>query len=180
MLEAAVQLARSGGYDALQVRAVAERAGVSSRTIYENFSSLDSLLITAVANPSVSPYASIVPSCPNGGESGERVDHLVAELTATMTANRTLTVAFLRALLSGKPDVARHVHAFRVTLEAILVCTIGVERPTEADRDVAQMLGGIWFAALAGWGSGSETDVGIREIMHRASRRLLPNGATER
>ena len=48
-MDAALELAAGGGYDALQVRAISERAAVSSRTIYTHFSSLDSLLIVAVA-----------------------------------------------------------------------------------------------------------------------------------
>ena len=48
ILDAALVLASEGGYDALQVRALAGLAGVSSRTIYANFPSLDSLLIVAV------------------------------------------------------------------------------------------------------------------------------------
>ena len=38
-----------------------------------------------------------------------RVNQLISELTETMTANRALTVALLRALLSGKPDVSQYV-----------------------------------------------------------------------
>ena len=56
ILDAALQLALEGGYDALQVRALSERAGVSSRTIYANFPSLDSLLILAIAEQSEGLY----------------------------------------------------------------------------------------------------------------------------
>ena len=34
MLDGALELVSEGGYDALQVRALSQRAGVSSRTIY--------------------------------------------------------------------------------------------------------------------------------------------------
>ena len=176
MLDAALELALRGGYDALQVRAVAERAGVSSRTIYENFSSLDALLIVAVAERSEALYRRHTQSPPSGDTSGDRVNDLIGQLTDTMVANRALTVALLRALLSGKPDVSQHVHGFREALKAILVSAITVERPTEADCEVAEMLESIWFAALAGWASGADTDAHIGEIMRRATRRLLPPG----
>ena len=176
MLDAALELALRGGYDALQVRAVAERAGVSSRTIYENFSSLDALLIVAVAEQSEVLYRRYTCSPPSGNTSSDRVNHLIGQLTDTMVANRPLTVALLRALLSGKADVAQHVLGFRDALKVILASAIAVEHPTEADSEVAEMLESIWFAALVGWAAGADTDAHIGEIMGRATRRLLPPG----
>ena len=176
MLDAALQLASRGGYDALQVRAVAERAGVSSRTIYENFSSLDALLVASVAEQSEALYGQYTQSAPGGSTSQDRVNDLIGRLTDTMVANRALTAALLRALLSGKPDIAHHIHGFREALKEILASALAVERPTEADREVAEMLESIWFAALAGWASGADPDAHIGEIMGRATRRLLPPG----
>src|SRR3954470_15746762 len=112
ILDAALQLALQGGCDALQVRAISERAGVSSRTIYTNFPSLDSLLIVAVAEQSQPLYQRFTESPPRGESAAVRVDHLISDLTATMTANRALTVALLRALLSGKRDVSQYVTGF--------------------------------------------------------------------
>ena len=116
MLDAALELASRGGYDALQVRALSERAGVSSRTIYEEFQSLDALLIVAVAEQSEGLYRQFTGSAPKGRTPAARVNQVISELTGTMTANRALTVALLRALLSGKPDVAQYVDGFRAVL----------------------------------------------------------------
>src|SRR4051795_1123352 len=85
ILDAALQLALQGGYEALQVRAISERAGVSSRTIYANFSSLDSLLIVAIAEQSEALYTRFTRSPPRGRNAGERVDRLIGDLTQTMT-----------------------------------------------------------------------------------------------
>jgi TetR/AcrR family transcriptional regulator, cholesterol catabolism regulator len=174
ILQAALELVATGGYEALQVRAIAERAGVSSRTIYANFQSLDSLLIVAVAEQSQALYQRFTESPPRGRTAAVRVDRLIGDLTATMTANRALTVALLRALLSGKRDVSQYVHGFGGVLQSMLASAIAPDGPTARDREVAELLESIWFSALVGWATGTSTDADIARIMQRAARLLLP------
>ena len=173
ILNAALQLAIEGGYDALQVRAISERAGVSSRTIYAHFPSLESLLIVAVADQSGDLYRRFTESPPKGRTPAARVQKLISQLNVTMTANRTLTVALLRALLSGKPDVVQHVRNFSDVLQALLASAIAPHGPTAADRETSEILQSIWFTALIGWATGSDSDDHIAVIMRKASRRLL-------
>jgi TetR/AcrR family transcriptional regulator, cholesterol catabolism regulator len=174
ILQAALELAATGGYEALQVRAISERAGVSSRTIYANFQSLDALLIVAVAEQSQALYQSVTDAPPRGRTPAARVHRLITDLTATMTANRELTLALLRSLLSGKRDVSQYVHGFGGVLQAMLASAIAPAGPTARDREVAELLEGIWFAALVGWASGTSSDADIGRIMQRAARLLLP------
>jgi TetR/AcrR family transcriptional regulator, cholesterol catabolism regulator len=174
ILDAALELASAGGYEALQVRAIAARAGVSSRTIYANFPSLDSLLIVAVAEQSGDLYRRFAEAPPKGRSAAARVNQLISELTETMTANRALTVALLRALLSGKPDVAQYVDGFRTVLQTMLATAIARKGPTKRDREVAEILESVWFTALVGWATGTDTDIYIGELMKRSTRLLLP------
>jgi AcrR family transcriptional regulator len=173
ILDAALELASQGGYDALQVRAIAEHAGVSSRTIYAHFASLDSLLIVAVAEQSDELYRRFTESPPKGRSASARVNQLISELTETMTSNRALTVALLRALLSGKPDVAPYIRGFREVLKAMLASAIAPKGPSRHDREVAEILECIWFTALIAWATGTDPDGYIGEIMQRSSRLLL-------
>ena len=129
ILGAALQLASEGGYEALQVRALSELAGVSSRTIYALFPSLDSLLIIAVAEQSGELYRQYSESPPKGRTAASRVNRLISELTETMTANRALTVALLRALLGGKPDVSQYVDGFRTVLQTLVATAIAPGGP---------------------------------------------------
>jgi AcrR family transcriptional regulator len=175
ILDAALELASTGGYDAVQVRALAGIAGVSSRTIYSNFTSLDSLLIVAVAEQSQDLYARFSTAPPKGRTPAARVNQLINELTETMTANRQLTVALLRALLSGKPDVAQYVNGFRAVLQTILATAIAPKGPTKRDHEAAEILEGIWFTALISWAIGTDADAHISEIIQRSTRLLLAN-----
>lgn len=48
VIEAVLELARSGGYDAVQIRAVSEQSDVATDTIYRYFGSRDALISTAL------------------------------------------------------------------------------------------------------------------------------------
>jgi TetR/AcrR family transcriptional regulator, cholesterol catabolism regulator len=176
ILDAALELVTAGGYDALQVRALTEHAGVSSRTIYENFASLDSLLIVPAAEHSSVHYRRLIESQPAGHTAVDRVNQLVDELTTTMTSHRPLTVALLRALYSGKPDVGPHVQRFRDVFKAMLLSAITTEHANAADPEIAGILESIWFTALAGWATGADSDARVGEIMRSATQLLLPGG----
>ena len=173
-MDAALELASEGGYDALQVRAISQRASVSSRTIYAYFPSLDSLLIVAVAERAGEELYRHLTQFPSRRRTAAgRVQKVIEELNRIMTANRTLTVALLRALLSGKPDVVQHVRNFSDVLQALLASAIAPHGPTAADRETSEILQSIWFTALIGWATGSDSDDHIALIMRKASRRLL-------
>jgi len=173
IIEAALQIASEGGYDALQVRSLVERAGVSSRTIYANFSSLESLLIVAVAENSGPLYRRYTRGPAKGRTAAARVQRLISELTETMTVNRNLAVALLRALLCGKPDVVEYVHGFGEVLRALLANAIAPGGATAADHEAAEILQGVWFTALIGWATGADDETHIHNIMRQAARRLL-------
>jgi AcrR family transcriptional regulator len=173
IIDAALELAYEGGFDGLQVRALADRAGVSSRTIYTNFPSLESLLILAVAERSQELYRHYTERPPRGRSAAARVQRLIADLTEVMTANRPLTQALLRALLCGKPDVVPYVRGFGEVLRSMLSSAIAPDGPTAADREAAEILEAIWFTALIGWATGADDDAHISELMRSSARRLL-------
>ena len=173
ILDAALALASEGGYDALQVRALSQRADVSSRTIYAHFDSLESLIIVAIAEQSTPLYERFTRSTPRSRTPAGRINTLISDFTDIMTANRTLTLTLLRALLSGKDDVLQYVRAFARVLEDMLVAAMAVTKPTANDREIAEILQNVWFAALIGWAAGTITDTHIKTVMRSATRRLL-------
>ncbi len=174
ILDAALELVATGGYDALQVQTLSDRAGVSSRTIYAHFPSLDSLVILAVAEQSQDLYRQFLESPPKGRTPAARVSYLIGSLTEAMTANREMTVALLRALLSGKPDVSEYVIGFATILRGMLAAAIAPGGPKARDREAAEILEGVWFTALVGWAAGTVPDTHIGDVMRRSARMLLP------
>lgn len=175
IIDAALALVVEGGYEALQVRAITERAAVSSRTIYTFFPSLDSLLIIAIAERAGAEVYGRLTQGSRKRTAAGRVEEVIDDLVRIMTDNRALTVGLLRALLSGKPDVAQHVRGFAATTQAVLATAIRPDGPSAADRETAEILEAIYFCALIGWATGADTEEHLRRLMHRAITRTLRN-----
>jgi AcrR family transcriptional regulator len=174
-MDAALELASEGGYDAVQVRAIAQRASVSSRTIYAHFPSLDSLIIVAVAERiGEELYRHLTDTPARSRSPAVRVQNVFDELSRIMTTNRTLTVALLRSLLSGKPDVAQHVRAFAMITQAVIASAIRPDGAAAGDRETAELLERIYFSALIGWATGADGDDRMTKVMRRAIARILP------
>jgi AcrR family transcriptional regulator len=173
MLDAALELTWRGGYEALSVRALAERANVSSRTIYAHFPSLDALLITAIADASEDFYGSLAEAPFAGSSAVERVNRLTTYLIETMTASRFLTVAVVRALVSGKPDVTLFVQKYEATVSALLASAIATDEPTDKELAAAEILANVWFSAVVGWATRGGSPADIRAIMDKTARAVL-------
>ncbi len=174
MIEAARELALEGGYDAIQVQSVTALANVSSRTVYQHFASLDSLVVAALTEPSGKLFQRFAQPAVGSSTAATRVHQLIAELTASVTENRLLTVTLLRALFGGKPDVAAHVPQFADMLQTLFASAIAPDGPTRHDLEAARMLQSIWFSAIIVWATGPGTDIHLDDVMHEAARALLP------
>jgi AcrR family transcriptional regulator len=168
MLSAALELAAAGGYDAVQVRSLSDLAGVSSRTIYTHFPSLDSLLIVAVIEQAQPLYRRLTEAPPEGPTPAARVSELIGRLSETITTNRPITVALVRALHGGKPDVAPYVQDFGATIKGMFMAAIAPVRPTERDRNAAAVLESVWFHAVVNWSTNPEPTTDPAEAMRRA------------
>jgi AcrR family transcriptional regulator len=173
IIDAALHLTSNRGYEGLQVRALSELAQVSSRTIYRQFPSLDSLIVVAISEQFDELYGRFMRSPPTGETAIERLEVLVAYLAETLTANRAVTGALLRALLSGKPEVAHHVREFADTLQGMIALAISPEGPTAHDREAAKILESIWFTELIGWASEADINSNVGDITRVAASTLL-------
>jgi len=171
IIDAALRLTSRNGYHGVQVRTLSELAGVSSRTIYEQFPSLDSVIIVAVGEEYEELYDRLTRSPPRGATAIDRVDEVLAQLSDTMTANRALTLALLRAFLSGKPDAAEHVQRFGDTLAQLLASAIAPNGPSTREREIAKVLASVCFSALVTWATGSDTD--IAKLVHDVAGAML-------
>src|SRR6201989_1326860 len=103
ILDATLAIASKGGYEAVQMRAVAERAEVALGTLYRYFPSKVHLLVSALGRT----FAQLQDSVPTSGENsapGERVYRVVAHVTRFLAKNRRLSGAMVRALMSAEAD----------------------------------------------------------------------------
>src|SRR5262249_58233194 len=104
-MDAAVLLVNKGGLDALRIRDLVARTGVSSATIYRYFASKEHLLVAALAEQR---FAARPPgdAPPDGSTPAERVITLLRAPTDALTSAPQLAAAMVQAMTSGEPAVA--------------------------------------------------------------------------
>lgn len=157
ILDAAVELASEGGYDAVQMREVAERAEVALGTLYRYFPSKVHLLVSALGRT----FTELRDSVP-AGESGtpeERVYRVVAHVTRFLAKNRRLSGAMVRALMSAEADAAADVEAVGDVLVGFIAAGAhepGIA-PDEQDTLQAHIIGKVWLIDVVTFLSGRMT-----------------------
>src|SRR5258705_945673 len=120
ILDATLALASKGGYDAVQMRAVAERADVALGTLYRYFPSKIHLLVSALATE-IERIQERLERTPNPGDTPyERVVFVLGRITRSMQREPLLTEAMTRAFMFADPTVATEVHAVAQLTERML------------------------------------------------------------
>lgn len=172
VIESAMRLARDGGYEAVQMREVAERSGVSLGTIYRYFSGKDEMLIAGLAQW-LGLIRHRLEKAPIEGTSTS--DRLSAVLTKASRASEDMPVlmgALVRA--AGTTDVAAAKYKFAVEREVrnLVVLAVGDDPAVDA-IGVARVIGHVWGSAIGRWVGGlAETgSVGV-ELRHAVSMML--------
>jgi AcrR family transcriptional regulator len=146
ILDAAVELASDGGYDAVQMREVADRAEVALGTLYRYFPSKDHLLVSAMGRTFIELRDSVQP--PTGSSTPEeRVYRIVAAVTRYLAKNRRLSGAMIRALVIADADAGREVDAVGDIMVGFIAAASHEpgETPTERDALVAHIIGKVWL-----------------------------------
>lgn len=97
IIDAVLDLAGEGGYDAIQVRAIAERTGISSDTIYRYFGSRDRLIAEAVGQWSDREFFEPAPTWLDGETAAEQFLSYYQELWKVWAANPRMLETYVRA-----------------------------------------------------------------------------------
>ena len=95
-----LELAAEGGYDAIQVRAIADRTGISSDTIYRYFGSRDRLVAEAVGQWSDQMFYVPAATWLDGDTAAERLLAYYRQLWAVWEANPRMLETFVRAAIA--------------------------------------------------------------------------------
>jgi TetR/AcrR family transcriptional regulator, cholesterol catabolism regulator len=146
ILDAAVELATEGGYDAVQMREVADRAEVALGTLYRYFPSKVHLLVSAMGRTFQSLEESVQSASPDGTPE-ERVYRVVAAVTRYLAKNRRLSGAMIRALVIADADAGREVDAIGEFMVGFITAASREpgSTPTERDTLVAHIIGKVWL-----------------------------------
>lgn len=178
ILDATMAIASKGGYEAVQMRAVADRADVAVGTLYRYFPSKEHLLVSAMLRQisTLSDRLAVRPAV--GDQAVDRVVDVIRRANSALQRQHDFTVAVVRSLASGDETVAPVVREVRELMGSIIVDAIGAPPHSERDRLVAKVLQEVWLSALVAWISGVEPAASVTETLSEAAILLLGDGAS--
>jgi len=175
ILDATIALASQGGFDAVQMRAVAEQADVALGTLYRYFPSKIHLLVSALGREFERAEAATRDKTIPGDTAHERVMFLLNRTTKGLQRDPHLTEALTRAFMFADASVATEIHTVGMLLTSMLTRAMrpGKEEHTEDDVAIARVIGDVWLSALVGWVTGRTSAGDVSRQMDVAVRLLL-------
>src|SRR6478672_4016362 len=175
ILDATIALASKGGFDAVQMRTVAEQADVALGTLYRYFPSKIHLLVSALGREFERAEAATRDKKIPGDTAHERVMFLLNRTTKGLQGDPHLTEALTRAFMFADASVATEIHTVGMLLTSMLTRAMspGKEELTEDDVAIARVIGDVWLSALVGWVTGRTTAGDVSRQMDVAVRLLL-------
>jgi TetR/AcrR family transcriptional regulator, cholesterol catabolism regulator len=164
ILDATIALASKGGYDAVQMRAVAERAEVALGTLYRYFPSKIHLLVTGLAREFERNQDRIEKASIPGETRYDRVLFVLGRVTRAMQRDPHLTEAMTRAFMFADTSAAAEVDHVGQLLERLFTRAMHEGEPTDEDKAIARVVGDVWLSNLVAWVTrrASATDVATR------------------
>jgi AcrR family transcriptional regulator len=142
-------IARAGGYEAVQMRAVAERADVA--VVYRYFPSKPNLLLSALESEldRVERKARLV--APREAERYEQLWQLIARLNAEMARDPRLAEAMARAFMVAYTAEGRDADRVRHRLDAMFAQLLAGGEPTPLQRQMAWIVVDTWMSNALSW-----------------------------
>ncbi|WP_067718818.1 cholesterol catabolism transcriptional regulator KstR [Nocardia yamanashiensis] len=149
ILDATLALASKGGYDAVQMRAVAERADVAVGTLYRYFPSKVHLLVSALAREFETFEGRRKPLA--GATAQERMHLLLTQVTRAMQRDPLLTEAMTRAFMFADASAAAEVDRVGKVMDRFFARALADENPTERQLAIARVISDVWLSNLVAW-----------------------------
>ena len=175
ILDATIALATQGGFDAVQMRSVAEEANVALGTLYRYFPSKIHLLVSALGRQFEQAEASMRDKPIPGDTSSERVIYVLRRTTRGLQGDPHLTEALTRAFMFADGSVQAEIHTVGMLLTSMLTQAMhpGQTELTDDDIAIARVIGDVWLSALVGWVTGRTSAADTAAQMEKAVHLLL-------
>src|SRR5712692_952709 len=173
ILDATLALASKGGYDAVQMREVADRADVALGTLYRYFPSKIHLLVSALAREFERTREKLSRRPIPGDTPAERIIDVLHKVTRNMQREPLLTEAITRAFMFADPSAAAEVNAVAALMEQILTDAMHDGAPTADERAIARVIGDVWLSNLVAWVTRRASAADVSRQLELATRLLL-------
>ncbi|MBV9515116.1 MAG: TetR family transcriptional regulator [Mycobacteriaceae bacterium] len=139
ILEVGLAMAEDG-YEAVNMRVVAERAGVAMGTLYRYFPGKEHLLVCALGHLLRDFTASLPPHLVDIDNPYTRVWHTIQRLFDAMSRRRLLADAVARAYVFADASVGPEVENVRLQMVEMFADVMGDGAPVERDHQIGELL----------------------------------------
>jgi len=178
IVDAAVDLAEKGGFEAVRLRDVAEKSDVALGTLYKYFRSKEDILLFAL-NEEVERLENTLVSRPEtSGTERQRAVEFFRRSTRALSRRPQLARAMVRAMAAGDADTVMKLASLQLRIARLVTATLRGEAPDLAapldapgsatEQAVAQVLMNVWFSSLVGWAAGLHAERIVTEHVRTA------------
>jgi AcrR family transcriptional regulator len=178
ILDATIALASKGGFEAVQMRAVAERADVALGTLYRYFPSKIHLLVSGLARELERGQERADRATIPGDTAYDRLLFVLARITRAMQRDPNLTEAMTRAFMFADATASSEVDTVATLIERMFTQALHSGEPTDEDRAIARVIGDVWLSNLVAWVTRRSSAGDVAERLELTVRLLLTHHTT--
>jgi TetR/AcrR family transcriptional regulator, cholesterol catabolism regulator len=173
ILDVTLALASKGGYEAVQMRTVAERADVALGTLYRYFPSKIHLLVGALTME-MDQIQDKLDRKPIPGETPtDRMLYVLSRVTRNLQRDPLLTEAMTRAFMFADPSAATEVNAVAGQMVRMFTKAMHDGEPSAEDIAIARVIGDVWLSNLVAWVTRRASADDVSGRLELAARLLL-------
>jgi TetR/AcrR family transcriptional regulator, cholesterol catabolism regulator len=173
ILDVTLALASKGGYEAVQMRTVAERADVALGTLYRYFPSKIHLLVGALTME-MDQIQDKLDRKPIPGETPtDRMLYVLSRVTRNLQRDPLLTEAMTRAFMFADPSAATEVNAVAGQMVRMFTRAMHDGEPSAEDIAIARVIGDVWLSNLVAWVTRRASADDVSSRLELATRLLL-------
>jgi AcrR family transcriptional regulator len=170
ILQASARLAGRGGFDAVQMREVAECSQVALGTLYRYFPSKVHLLVASMQDQLEHLHATLRRRPPAGDTASARVAETLMRAFRALQREPHLADAMVRALTFADRSVSPEVDQVSRQTTAIILDAMGTPDPTPGQLAAVRVIEHTWHSALITWLSGRASIAQVRTDIETACR----------
>jgi|DEB0MinimDraft_10_1074344.scaffolds.fasta_scaffold03518_5 AcrR family transcriptional regulator len=172
IVETAMRLAGEGGYDAVQMRTVAEQSGVALGTIYRYFAGKDEVLLAGLVGWLRLSQQRLSTDPLPGGDPAERLAVLLERSATTAVQRPRLMGALVTALGTTSPLAVDPKRLVEQELREIITTALGVDSGVDSEG-IARVLGHVWLSSLTRWVSGMAPAESVGAELQHAAKMMV-------
>ncbi|QNP72990.1 TetR/AcrR family transcriptional regulator [Streptomyces roseirectus] len=172
ILHTTAQLAGRGGFDAVQMREVAESSQVALGTLYRYFPSKVHLLVATMQDQLDHLHTTLKKKPPTAESPGARVAEALMRAFRALQREPHLADAMVRALTFADRSVSPEVDQVSHRTTAIILDAMREPDPTPAQLSAVRVIEHTWHSALVTWLSGRASIAQVKIDLETACKLL--------